>query len=77
MNNTIKELEVIDMPLVTRAKAGNAFGLMTTISAKKDSHLPKLKVDYKKKTNPFSTPDTNILAQVSQVSCGKTIWDFV
>jgi len=61
-------------PLKQQCK--NLFGFMTTISEPCKGKLPGIRINYKKE-NLFSTPDTNMLAQISQLSCGKSILDFI
>ena len=62
--------------IIKEQKQENLFGFMTTISEPVKCKLPGIRVDYKKK-NLFSTPDTNMLAQISQLSCGRSILDFI
>lgn len=53
-----------------------AFGFVTTVTENNCDEKIHLKIKYSK-NNLFSTPETNMLAQISQLSCGKTILDFI
>ena len=53
-----------------------SFGFVTTVAENSCDEKIKIKIKYSK-NNFFSTPETNMLAQISQLSCGKTILDFI